>query len=215
MTGNTVAENPDLFQVMPPLSADEYQELKNDIESRGVMIPVEYDEAGNILDGHHRVKACKELGIKEWPSVVRLGMDEAAKRTHARKLNMARRHLNQEQRRGLIQAELKDRPEVSDRQIAKALGIDHKTVSAQREKLETTGEIPQLKTNVGADGKERPRQIDRQRLIVAAARRRADYERWSEAYQRILHTRTRSDEERIAKHQALALMESARPGWRD
>lgn len=161
MTGNTVAENPDLFQVMPPLSADEYQELKNDIESRGVMIPVEYDEAGNILDGHHRVKACKELGIKEWPSVVRLGMDEAAKRTHARKLNMARRHLNQEQRRGLIQAELKDRPEVSDRQIAKALGIDHKTVSAQREKLETTGEIPQLKTNVGADGKERPRQVER------------------------------------------------------
>lgn len=37
----------------------------------------------------------------------------------------------------------KDRPHVSDRQIAKGLGIDHKTVSAQRERLETIGEIPQ------------------------------------------------------------------------
>lgn len=157
---NSVATN--LFQVMPPLSPDEFSELKADIQARGVMVPIEYDEAGNILDGHHRVKACNELGITEWPSVVRLGMDEPAKRTHARKLNMARRHLNQEQRRGLIQAELKDRPQVSDRQIAKALGIDHKTVSVQREKLESIGEIPQCDRQT-KDGRTYPaeRQVER------------------------------------------------------
>ena len=48
-------------------------------------------------------------------------------------------------------------PEQSDRQIAQALGVDNHTVSSQRKELETTEEIPQFKTNIGADGKERPR----------------------------------------------------------
>lgn len=145
----------DLFQVMPPLSADEYAELKSDIATRGVMVPIEYDEAGHILDGHHRVKACNELGIKEWPSVVRLGLDEAGKRTHARKLNMARRHLNQDQRRLLIQAELRENPEKSNRQIADELKVDDKTVGSVRKDLESTAEIPQLTQTIGKDGKKR------------------------------------------------------------
>jgi hypothetical protein len=43
------------WQVMPPLSADEYQALKADIALRGVMVPVEYDQDGAVIDGHHRV----------------------------------------------------------------------------------------------------------------------------------------------------------------
>lgn len=39
-----------LFQVMPPLSAEEFSELKADIAARGVMVPIEYDEAGAVLD---------------------------------------------------------------------------------------------------------------------------------------------------------------------
>jgi len=86
----------------------------------------------------------------------------AFSQTHARKLNMARRHLNQEQRRGLIQAELKDRPQVSDRQIAKGLGVDHKTVSVQRATLESIGEIPQCDRQT-KDGRTYPaeRQVER------------------------------------------------------
>jgi hypothetical protein len=54
-----------MFQVMPPLSPDEFSELKSDIQARGVMVPIEYDETGNILDGHHRVKACgtRQAGV--------------------------------------------------------------------------------------------------------------------------------------------------------
>ena len=65
-----------MYQVMPPLSDAEFQELKADIAARGVMVPVEYDEAGNILDGHHRERACNELGIADWPRIVRHGLDE-------------------------------------------------------------------------------------------------------------------------------------------
>ncbi|MCC8163427.1 MAG: ParB N-terminal domain-containing protein, partial [Lachnospiraceae bacterium] len=72
------------YQVMPELTADEYAELKNDIARRGVMVPIEFDEDGNILDGYHRFQICKELGITDYPRVIRAGMTEEEKRTHAR-----------------------------------------------------------------------------------------------------------------------------------
>lgn len=159
MTSESVAV--DLFQVMPPLSNDEFLELKADIKARGVMVPVEYDEAGNVLDGHHRVKACKELGIKEWPSVVRLGMDAQAKTLHAIKLNCARRHLTTAGKQAAIQKALQAAPEKSDRQLAKAIGVSPTTVGTARKDLEQKGEVSKLDTSTGADGKEYPRQVER------------------------------------------------------
>ena len=64
------------------------------------------------------LKICGELGIKDFPKVIRAGMTEVEKLTHARKLNMARRHLTSEQKRSLIREQLKATPEQSDRQIA-------------------------------------------------------------------------------------------------
>jgi N6-adenosine-specific RNA methylase IME4 len=139
------------YQVMPALTSDEFEALKIDIAARGVQVPVEYDEMGNILDGHHRVQACHDLGITHWPRLVRHGMTEDEKRRHARRLNLDRRHLNQEQRRELIAAELRETPTASDRSIASGLGVDHKTVGAVRETMESTGEIPQLEERKGRD----------------------------------------------------------------
>ena len=132
------------YQVMPKLTAEEYAELKADIEQRGVMVPIEFDEAGNVLDGYHRLQICEELGIKDYPKVIRAGMTEAEKLTHARKLNIARRHLTQEQKRGLIREQLKETPEKSDRQIAKDLGVHQSTVGTQRKILEKSGQVSKL-----------------------------------------------------------------------
>ena len=107
--------------------------------------------------GHHRLKICGEIGLKDFPKVIRAGMTEDEKRTHARKLNMARRHLTQEQRRELIQTQLTETPEKSDRQIADELGTDHKTVGTQREYLESIGEIPQCDRQT-SDGRTYPAQ---------------------------------------------------------
>lgn len=145
------------YQVMPELTAEEYAELKADIAERGVMIPIEFDEQGNVLDGYHRLQICAELGIKDYPKVIRAGMTEAEKLTHARKLNIARRHLTTAQKQVLIREQLKETPEQSDRQIAKALGVDHKTIGVQRNEMKERGEIPHLETSTGADGKEYPR----------------------------------------------------------
>lgn len=143
------------FQILPPLSDDDYKALKADIAARGVMVPVEYDNDGNVIDGHHRVRICEELGIKQWPRLVRTYPDEAAKRTQARKLNIARRHLDTASKRVLIEQELKERPHVSDRAIAADLGVSHHTVGSARDGLETTGQIAQLDRRTGMDNKTR------------------------------------------------------------
>ena len=145
------------YQVMPELTADEYAELKADIAERGVMVPIEFDEDGNVLDGYHRLKICAELGIKDYPKVIRAGMSESEKLTHARKLNMARRHLTTSQKQQLIREQLKETPEQSDRQIAKALGVHQSTVGTQRKILEEDGQVSKLDTSKGADGKNYPR----------------------------------------------------------
>ena len=149
------------YQVMPDLTPEEYADLKEDIAKRGVMVAIEFDDLGNVLDGHHRLRACAELGIADYPKVIRAGLTEDEKRAHARKLNMARRHLTQEQRRELIREQLRETPEKSDRQIAAGLGVDKNTVNARRRELESTGEIHQFTTSIGSDGKERPRQVER------------------------------------------------------
>ena len=140
------------YQVMPELTDDEYA-----IAERGVMVPIEFDENGNVLDGYHRLQICEELGIRDYPKVIRAGMSESEKLTHARKLNMARRHLTTGQKQQLIREQLKATPEQSDRQIAKALGVSQPTVSAQRKELEDSGDVKKFITSEDTLGRKQPR----------------------------------------------------------
>jgi len=132
------------YQVMPALADEEYEALKADIGAHGVQVPIEMDDQGNILDGHHRVRAWQELraeevNVPDYPTIVRPGLDEAQKRQHARRLNLARRHLSSDQKRKLIKQQIEESPEMSDRQIAKLLGVSHPTVGTVRREL--TGEV--------------------------------------------------------------------------
>jgi N6-adenosine-specific RNA methylase IME4/ParB-like chromosome segregation protein Spo0J len=147
------------YQLLPPLSPDDYAALEADIIARGVLVPVEYDEAGNILDGHHRVQICESLGLVDWPRFVRKGLSEDEKRAHARALNLSRRHLTSAQKREIIEAQLKETPSISSRAIAARFGVHHSTVSSVRARLEGTGEISQLEKTEGRDGKMRPKPI--------------------------------------------------------
>lgn len=82
----------DQYQLFEALRAEEYEALKADIAKRGVMVPVELDEDGNILDGHHRVQIATELGIG-YRTIKREGLSEQEKTEHVLKLNLLRRHL--------------------------------------------------------------------------------------------------------------------------
>ncbi len=119
------------YQVMPGLSAEEFDSLKRDVAERGVLVPIEVDELGNVLDGHHRLRAWDELrqeGVKvaPYPRVVRRLPTEDAKVAHALRLNLHRRHLDRSARR-VLAADLRRRG-WSLRRIAAEVGADPSTV---------------------------------------------------------------------------------------
>jgi hypothetical protein len=143
------------YQVLPSMPPDQYAALKADIAERGVLVPIDIDEDGNILDGHHRYRACVELGITDFPTIVRPGLSEEEKRTFARNANVLRRHLTRAQIRSLVAEQIRETPSWANRRIGQALGVDHKTVRALRGRLEATGEIPRFERLDGADGKVR------------------------------------------------------------
>lgn len=127
------------YQVMPPLSEGEYEALREQIAANGVLVPVVRDQHGNLLDGHHRLQIAQELGVKYRVDIVTVE-DDAHARSLARSYNLARRHLNREQKRQLIADEIAADPSRSNRHIGRLLGVDHKTVGSVRR--EVSGEIP-------------------------------------------------------------------------
>lgn len=136
-------------ELLPPLSADEYEALKADIAERGCLVPVEIDEDGNVLDGAHRQRACAEVGI-EPPTITRRGLSDAEKRAHAIALNLQRRQLSREQRRS-FHVELRNLGK-SLREIAAASGVDPATVMRDTAGVESA--TPARTT--GRDGKSYP-----------------------------------------------------------
>jgi len=143
---------------LPPLSYEEFTSLRDNIAVNGVLVPIVVDSDGprrKIIDGNYRKQIADELGY-DCPEIVQEGLDEDEKRTLARALNLARRQLNQEQKRELIADQLIETTERSNRWIGKSLGVHHATVAAVRADLESTGQIIQLERTVGQDGKHRP-----------------------------------------------------------
>lgn len=143
------------YQLLPPLSADEYAALREDIRGAGVRVPIDVDEDGNILDGHHRKAIADELGV-ECPERVVRGLPEFAKVDYALSVNLARRHLDRDGRRDLVKKSLKRDPSLSDREHARRCGVSHPYVATVREALELTGQLETVTSRVGRDNRERP-----------------------------------------------------------
>jgi ParB-like chromosome segregation protein Spo0J len=137
------------FQVMPDLAPDEYEALKSDIAKRGIQIPVLIDQAGDIVDGHHRFRIATELGIV-CPTELCQAKTDADKRSLAIALNLARRHLTREQREQMWIAMRQDG--MSYQEIADADGTVHKT-TVMRTVANATVDLPATVT--GKDGKKR------------------------------------------------------------
>jgi|GEM_PF-4258275 len=153
-------QNAELYKLMPDLSAEDHQALKEDIRKRGVMIPVEVDEDGNILDGHARIKAWEELcaeGVQldDYPVITRNGMSKLDKRAYIRAINLSRRHLNQKQKRDLIKEQIKETRNMSICGVAKKLKVSPSTVSSVRDSLEKEDGI-KSEYSVCSDGRRYP-----------------------------------------------------------
>jgi ParB-like chromosome segregation protein Spo0J len=120
-----------IIQPMPALDPDQWDALAADIVANGVLVPVVKDQHGRILDGNNRAAIATKLGI-DYPVIVVEVTDDQDAYDRAVSLNCARRHLNREQKRELIAAELTRRPEQSDRAIANRVGASPTTVGTVR-----------------------------------------------------------------------------------
>jgi ParB-like chromosome segregation protein Spo0J len=139
--------------VLPQLTEEEYEALKESIATFGQIYPILLGSDAKIVDGRNRDKACRELKLE--PKTVMLDLPADQLQSLALAVNVARRHLTAGARRGIARAELLRDPSRSDRAIAAAAGVDGKTVATLRKAAEATAEIPRLPARTGADGKTR------------------------------------------------------------
>ncbi len=146
------------FQLLPDLAPTEYDALKADIALNGVLVPVEVDQDGMMLDGHHRLRAWSELtsagvDLPAYPRLVRSFQDDDERVEHALKLNLQRRHLTRDQLRS-VALDLRHRGWQYER-IAETLVVPETTIKRWiSESPNGLSEFPNAITNTR--GQERP-----------------------------------------------------------
>ncbi len=85
--------NPEYDRLLPKMSEEEFTELKNSIEQEGQHYPIIVNENLEVLDGHHRFRACMELGIEPDFEVKQFD-DKLLEKKFVIEANLRRRHLN-------------------------------------------------------------------------------------------------------------------------
>ncbi len=85
--------NPEYDKLLPRMSEEEFAQLKASIQSEGQHYPVIVNEDLIVLDGHHRFRACTELGIEPDFEVRRFD-DKLLEKKFVIEANLRRRHLN-------------------------------------------------------------------------------------------------------------------------
>ena len=87
----------DPYQLLPGLSSDEYESLRADIAANGLRDPIVLRSGtGEIVDGHHRVRICAEIGIDPDVLEIEFASDAEAK-AYALRVNTNRRQMSSQQ----------------------------------------------------------------------------------------------------------------------
>jgi ParB-like nuclease family protein len=86
--------NNEYASLVPELTKEEYESLKESIKQNGIWVPLIVNQDGVLLDGHHRYKACKELGIVEPHYIVKEVNNKYDEKFFVIDCNLKRRQLN-------------------------------------------------------------------------------------------------------------------------
>ncbi len=89
--------------LLPPLSQPESEALKRSIKEDGLHYPIIANKHGIVLDGHNRLKVCRELGIKPRFEVRDFANNRLQEKKFVIVSNLRRRHLNDFQKIELSQ----------------------------------------------------------------------------------------------------------------
>lgn len=163
------ATSPTPYQLLPRLTDEEYQALKADIAENGIRVPIDVDENGVVLDGHHRSWIAADLRV-ECPRRVVAGLTDEQKRAHAIAANVYRRSLTREQRREMV-GRLRTLG-MSTRQIADTARVNDRTVRRDLEPVRPAADAARHTAPItGTDGKTyQPQTLDMRRDLAAQLR---------------------------------------------
>lgn len=85
--------NPEYEKMLPTMSQEEFEQLKESIRTEGQHYPIIANQDLEVLDGHHRFRACTELGI-EPDFEIRNFENKLVEKKFVIEANLRRRHLN-------------------------------------------------------------------------------------------------------------------------
>jgi hypothetical protein len=164
--------------LLPAMTPEELRALSDDIKANTLQERANLIRDGDgyaLLDGRSRLDALEAIGPiqvfdgstpnRKFFEVIEVEDPFA----YVMSVNFHRRHLTAEHKRDVVSKLLKARPELSDRAIASATKVDHKTVAPIRAKLEHGGEIPHHRSRVGRDGVQQSVTWPRARKVKPAA----------------------------------------------
>jgi ParB-like chromosome segregation protein Spo0J len=127
--------------MFPMIEGKEFSALVDDIAQRGILEPIRLYQ-GMILDGRNRYAAAKAAGHKfslddfvQWEGTL------AEAEAWVISTNLHRRHLSAKQKQEMVRARIRKSPEMSNRQIAKLLGVSHTMVADERERTLNPPEV--------------------------------------------------------------------------
>ena len=150
---------------IPEASDDERRGLVADLAKRGPKVPVVLVRVAGaspqLVDGRHRLDLLEGTGIKvvgdDGGVLVQHQIVDVADDTEAERLSLSlnahRRHLQADERRKLLRAQLIVTPEKSNRQVAKLTGFSHPHVAKVRTELEQAGDVETVSTSIDTKGR--------------------------------------------------------------
>ncbi|MBK5237653.1 MAG: ParB N-terminal domain-containing protein [Actinomycetales bacterium] len=145
--------SPTPYQLLPRLSDGEYHALRDDIRENGVRVPIDVDEDGTVLDGHHRSWIAAQLGVPV-PRRVVSGLDTQGKRNHARAVNVIRRQLTKDARLDQVRQMREEGQTIQV--ISTTLGIPTSTVGRDLNAISQMGNGNEQLVITNSKGIERP-----------------------------------------------------------
>ncbi len=83
-------------KIFPPLADEKRRALERDVAKHDVQVPIEVNEAYEILDGYHRAMAARKAGLESVPVIVRKFATLKEEALHVFRLNVQRRHLKKD-----------------------------------------------------------------------------------------------------------------------
>ena len=130
-----------LANMFPMIEGNAFEELKRDIAAQGILEPIRLYQ-GMILDGRNRYAAAKLVGhhftiddFVEWEGTL------AEAEAWVISTNLHRRQLTTKQKQDLITQMVRKNPTLSDREIARQIGVSNSTAGAARERLVQSPEV--------------------------------------------------------------------------